>query len=288
MNKDNTLHFEGITLKAFDEQYRAQINAFELNDRQQIYSSLPKTVIEDALQDPDRIANVAINDQGDVVGFFVLHQYYQHEGYDTPENVVYIRSLSINERYQGYGYGTKIMMSLPQYVQQLFPDFNHLYLVVDAENDNAWNLYERAGFMHTATKEEGPIGKERLYYLDLDSKHVSSLRLVEESRSDKTNVHIINLIIDDSKVGFIALKQDGSRMNIEAIEVDRTYRLNGIGSSALRQLPTYLRKNYDNLTVMSMILFGQNNEFKALCINSNFVEIEQTEDYVVFEKYLNY
>ena len=33
--------------------------------------------------------------------------------------------------------------------------------------------------MHTATKEEGPIGKERLYYLDLDSKHVSSLRLKE-------------------------------------------------------------------------------------------------------------
>ena len=51
------------------------------------------------------------------------------------------------------------MMSLPQYVQGVFPDFNHLYLVVDAENDNAWNLYERAGFMHTATKEEGPIGK---------------------------------------------------------------------------------------------------------------------------------
>ena len=33
------------------------------------------------------------------------------------------------------------------------------------------------------TKEEGPIGKERLYYLDLDSKHVSSLKLEEESRS---------------------------------------------------------------------------------------------------------
>ena len=64
---------------------------------------------------------------------FVLHRYYQHEGYDTPENVVYTRSLSINEKYQGFGYGTKIMMSLPQYVQGVFPDFNHLYLVVDAE-----------------------------------------------------------------------------------------------------------------------------------------------------------
>ena len=44
-------------------------------------------------------------------------------------------------------------------MQELFPDFNHLYLVVDAENKGAWNVYERAGFMHTATKEEGPIGK---------------------------------------------------------------------------------------------------------------------------------
>ncbi|NMU96647.1 GNAT family N-acetyltransferase, partial [Staphylococcus aureus] len=29
-------------------------------------------------------------------------------------------------------------------------------------------------------------------------------------------------------------------------------------------------------------------DFKPLCLNSNFVEIEQTDDYVVFEKYLNY
>ncbi|MQH48877.1 GNAT family N-acetyltransferase, partial [Escherichia coli] len=51
---------------------------------------------------------------------------------------------------------------------------------------------------------------------------------------------------------------------------------------------TYLRKNYDNLNVITMILFGENNDFKPLCLNSNFVEIEQTDDYVVFEKYLNY
>ncbi|MEZ2029928.1 GNAT family N-acetyltransferase, partial [Staphylococcus aureus] len=107
------LCFEGITLKAFDEQYRSAINDFDLNERQQIYSSLPKEVIDDAINDVDRIANVAINDKNEVVGFFVLHRYYQHEGYDTPENVVYIRSLSINEKYQGFGYGTKIMMSLP-------------------------------------------------------------------------------------------------------------------------------------------------------------------------------
>lgn len=95
---------------------------------------MPKSVLDDALTDENRVANIAINEYGDVVGFFVLHQYYQHEGYDTPENVVYVRSLSINENFQGNGYGTTMMMYLPQYVQDLFPDFNHLYLVVDAEN----------------------------------------------------------------------------------------------------------------------------------------------------------
>lgn len=153
---------------------------------------MPKSVLDDALTDENRVANIAINEYGDVVGFFVLHQYYQHEGYDTPENVVYVRSLSINENFQGNGYGTTMMMYLPQYVQDLFPDFNHLYLVVDAENKGAWNVYERAGFMHTATKEEGPIGKERLYYLDLDSKHVSSLRLTE---NEHQVFHLIVLLI---------------------------------------------------------------------------------------------
>ena len=87
-----------------------------------------------------------------------------------------------------------MMMYLPQYVQLLFPDFNHLYLVVDTENEGAWNVYERAGFMHTATKEEGPIGKERLYYLDLDSKHVSSLKLVENKNSNIAMYQIIDLL----------------------------------------------------------------------------------------------
>ena len=143
----------------FEEKYREAVNEFKLSERQQIYSSLPKTVLDDALNDENRVANIAMNQEGQVVGFFVLHQYYQHEGYDTPENVVYVRSLSVNEKYQGHGYGTKMMMFLPQYVQELFPDFNHLYLVVDAENKGAWNVYERAGFMHTATKEKALLVK---------------------------------------------------------------------------------------------------------------------------------
>ena len=270
--------FEDITVQVFEEKYREAVNEFKLSERQQIYSSLPKSVLDDALNDENRVANIAMNQEGQVVGFFVLHQYYQHEGYDTPENVVYVRSLSVNEKYQGHGYGTKMMMFLPQYVQELFPDFNHLYLVVDAENKGAWNVYERAGFMHTATKEEGPIGKERLYYLDLDSKHVSSLRLVESETSNEANIHVINLLKDNDKVGFIAIEQIEDRMRISAIEVNKAHRNEGIAESALRQLATYIRKNFDGIKVLAITLYGENNELKPLCDNSNFVVIDDADD----------
>ncbi|WP_413475837.1 GNAT family N-acetyltransferase [Staphylococcus equorum] len=280
--------FEGITVQVYEDKYKDVLYNFKLNERQQIYSSLPSEVLEDALQDKDRIANIALNKKGEVVGFFVLHQYYQHEGYDTPKQVIYVRSLSVNQNFQGYGYGTKMMMYLPQYVQSLFPDFNHLYLVVDAENESAWNVYERAGFMHTATKEEGPLGKERLYYLDLDSNHVSSLKLKPNTEDVPFNIHIIDLYKDGNKVGFIAVEKHEQRMNISSVEVNKAERHHGIAESALRQLSTYIRKHFDDVSLLTITLYGENNELKPLCINSNFVEIESADDFKVFEKHINY
>lgn len=280
--------FEGITVQVYEDKYKDALYNFKLNERQQIYSSLPSDVLEDALHDKDRIANIALNKKGEVVGFFVLHQYYQHEGYDTPKQVIYVRSLSVNQNFQGYGYGTKMMMYLPQYVQSLFPDFNHLYLVVDAENESAWNVYERAGFMHTATKEEGPLGKERLYYLDLDSNHVSSLKLKPNTEDVPFNIHIIDLFKDGNKVGFIAVEKHEQRMNISSVEVNKSKRHNGIAESALRQLSTYIRKYFDDVSLLTITLYGENNELKPLCINSNFVEIESADDFKAFEKHINY
>ncbi|UXU60258.1 GNAT family N-acetyltransferase [Staphylococcus agnetis] len=280
--------FDDITIHLYEEQYRDALYKFKLNERQRIYSSLPEEVLDDALNDPNRKANVVLNNDGDVVGFFVLHQHYQHEGYDTPEEVVYIRSLSINEQFQGHGYGTKIMMNLPEYVQSVFPDFGHLYLVVDAENEAAWNVYERAGFMHTATKEEGPIGKERLYYLDLSSKYVSSLKLSRSDQSDLGPVDIIDLNLNQEKVGFLAIEQFQSRLIIRAVLVEDEHRESGIAQNALPQLSTYVRQKYDNIDVIEVMLFGASNKLKPLFQKSNFVEAIVTENYTMFEKYINY
>lgn len=280
--------YEDITVQVYEERYRDTLYDFVLSERQQVYSSLPKEVLDDALNDEDRTANIVLNEEDEVVGFFVLHQYYQHEGYDTPNHVVYVRSLSINEAHQGKGYGTKMMMYLPQYVQTLFPDFNHLYLVVDAENKSAWNVYERAGFMHAATKEEGPIGKERLYYLDLDSKYVSSLRLKPNEDASIEEITIVDLNKDDQQVGFLALEQQEQTLVIHAIEVVETERGNGIAESALRQLATYVRKHFEAVKQIRITLYGEENEFKPLCHASNFVDVASNAYFTVFEKYINY
>lgn len=280
--------FDDITIQLYDKQYRDALYQFELNERQRIYSSLPKEVLDDALNDDNRVANIVLNDQDEVIGFFVLHQHYQHEGYDTPYEVVYIRSLSINEAYQGNGYGTKIMMTLPEYVQMIFPDFNHLYLVVDAENEAAWNVYERAGFMHTATKEEGPIGKERLYYLDLDHKYVSSLKLIRSEDSKAGPIEIVNFILDEQKVGFLAIEAFNERLIIRALYVDDAHRDTGIAQNALRQLATYVRKENHDTKVIEVTLFGPNHQLTPLFVKSNFVETLTTDDYVTLEKYINY
>ncbi|MGO2207077.1 MAG: GNAT family N-acetyltransferase, partial [Staphylococcus xylosus] len=66
-------NFENIIVQVFEEKYRQALYDFNLNERQQIYSSLPKDVLDDAINDEDRIANIALNEAGDVIGFFVLH-----------------------------------------------------------------------------------------------------------------------------------------------------------------------------------------------------------------------
>lgn len=254
------MEFKGsqIDIVQYNEKYREQLESFELEERQLIYSSLPKEVLDEGLMDPNRRPCVVINKQDEVVGFFVLHQYYQHEGYDTPINAVYIRSLSINNKMQGHGYGTEIMMNIPTFVQEVFPDFDNLYLVVDAENQAAWNLYERAGFLHLATNPDGPIGKERLYYLDLTGEHVSKLRLVPDNGN-------ILLSRDGEDAGIINMEVEGDTARITSFEpVDEA-----VQEGALKQLATYVRKHEPE--VIKIVIETTNHE---PFLNTNFVQMD--------------
>lgn len=276
-----------ITIREFREADRGSLETFELSGKQQVYSSLPKEVLGDAVSDPDRKACVVENEEGEIVGFFVLHKYYQHEGYDTPHEVVYIRSLSINEKLQGRGYGTKVAMALPQYVQGKYTSLDHLYLVVDAENQGAWNLYERAGFMHTATKEDGPIGKERLYYLDLDQKFVHNVKLELDESVDLPNVRLDIVLNKKEKVGYIEGKADKEVLRIIHLYTEAAERNRGIASTALRQLGTFLRRNMADIRELTVNVDDAAEKIR-LFERVGFVKFDEDENAKLYKKYINY
>ncbi len=278
---------DDIIIRDYREEDRESLKRFELSEKQQVYSSLPVEVLDDAINDPDRSPCVVENEAGDIAGFFVLHKHYQHEGYDTPHEVVYIRSLSINEELQGRGYGTKVAMGLPQYVQEKYTALDHLYLVVDAENQAAWSLYERAGFMHTATKEDGPIGKERLYYLDLDQKYVHNVKLKLDESDSSSKVKIDIILNKKEKVGFIEGEVDKGVLRITHLYTELQERNRGIASSALRQIGTFLRRNMPEIRDL-IVHVDDAAEKIRLFERVGFVKFDEDENSKLYKKYINY
>lgn len=264
-----------IKIVQYREDYREALDQFELTERQMIYSSLPKEVLDEGLMDPDRRPCVVLNRDEEVVGFFVLHQHYQHEGYDTPINAVYVRSLSINNKLQGHGYGTEIMMNIPEFVQSVFPDFDQLFLVVDAENQAAWNLYERAGFLHLATNPEGPIGKERLYYLDLGADYVSKLRLIKDEE-------VIRLERDGQFVGEIEYTIEDTTAHLVSFNIQQDVDV--IKQNVLRQIATFLRRNFEAVDKIEIDVSGDD---AALYLSNNFVAMD-TANTQVLTKLIKY
>lgn len=274
-----------INIREFTEADREHLGNYILSERQQVYSSMPLEVLDDALKDKNRTANVVVTDAGEVIGFFVLHKHYQHEGYDTPHEVVYVRSLSINEKYQGNGYGTAVAQNLPVYVQENFSAFDHLYLVVDGENAGAWNLYERAGFLHLATKEEGPIGKERLYYLDLNRSYVPNLRLELDEETVRPAVKLI-LKRDDREAGYIEAELEAGVLDIKHIYVDEADREEGVAESAMRQFATVVRRKINEVHTATVTV--SDPVFLSLFTNAGFVLIDElgnTNRYVKLVRY---
>ncbi|MFD2830657.1 GNAT family N-acetyltransferase [Corticicoccus populi] len=276
-----------IKIREYRESDREFLSDFKLSEQQMHYSSLPLDVLDDALKDENRRACVVENEEKQIIGFFVLHKHYQHEGYDTPRDVVYVRSLSINETLQGNGYGTKVAMNLPLYVQSEFSNFDHLYLVVDTDNAAAWNLYERSGFIHTATKEDGPVGEERLYYLDLDRNYVGNLKLILDEEWHRTDISIKMIMDDRIEVGSIECAVDKESLHIDHIHIDENYRHQGMASSGLRQLGTFIRRNIQEVKQMTVFV-DEDQNLNKLFEYVGFSRFEQQDGREFYKKYIQY
>lgn len=147
--------------------YNKIIN-FKLFNYQKNFTTSPIKIINENLTSDNCFPFVIENEKNEIIGFFLIHRFYNHLGFSTPFDATFIRAVNIDSKHQGNGYGRTLFKRLPEILKNHIKDISDLYLVVDDINKVALNLYEKAGFIHIATKKNGPSGPERLYYLDLN------------------------------------------------------------------------------------------------------------------------
>ncbi|WP_144697009.1 GNAT family N-acetyltransferase [Fictibacillus phosphorivorans] len=155
-----------ITLTFFNEIHRDSLNAFYLPQEQEKFTAMPSDALKKCEKDRGRHP-VVIEENGNTVGFFVLHIGENIGDFTANPNAMVIRALSINHPQQGKGYAKEAMLQLPLFVSKHFPEVNELILAVNFKNDPAKKLYEKVGFVDRGQIKHGPVGPQYVLHYDV-------------------------------------------------------------------------------------------------------------------------
>ena len=129
-----------------ESEVSEKINDYVLSN--QINSQHPLDVISESEADPDRYPVAIYDEEERLIGFLCVHVGGWPEvfGY-LSEKYAYIRSMSIDDRYQGKGHGTQTVKQLLDFTKEkIDPDITTLVLAVNEKNLSAQKAYLNAGF----------------------------------------------------------------------------------------------------------------------------------------------
>jgi RimJ/RimL family protein N-acetyltransferase len=100
---------------------------------------------------PRRRAVVGLDDGGEPVAFMILDTGASMVAVHRP-GTVGVRGFYVDARHQGRGFGTAVLLALPGYVREHYPDADRIALTVNEANPSAQRAYFRAGFVDTGER----------------------------------------------------------------------------------------------------------------------------------------
>ncbi len=153
---------ENIRLEFYQEQYRQELEQFELEEEQEKFTAPPSRVF-DTLQDSNRHFTLILRGEK-AVGYFVLHEKEGPIEIGSHAQALLIRALAINKTEQRKGYALAAMTLLPDFVRRQFTDITELVLIVNHANLPAQRLYQKAGFTDTGIRRNGKIGLQYIFH----------------------------------------------------------------------------------------------------------------------------
>ncbi|WP_250252821.1 GNAT family N-acetyltransferase [Chryseobacterium sp. Marseille-Q3244] len=100
-------------------------------------------------------------------GFFVLDFGNDKFELTDNENAVLVRSLSVNPVMQGKGIGKIAMMQVDDFIRENFKQCDEIVLAVNQENNSAYHIYLKAGYIYDGKTRMGRNGPQYLMYKKL-------------------------------------------------------------------------------------------------------------------------
>ncbi len=142
--------------------------SYTLDENQLRFTASAEQALQsiEAREDDDAFP-VTIFDEGKPVGFFVLD--FGKDKLELTDNArsALIRSLSVNPQMQGRGIGKTAMLKLDGFVRENFKDCDELVLAVNQQNESAYHIYLKAGYIYDGKTRIGRSGPQYLMYKKL-------------------------------------------------------------------------------------------------------------------------
>lgn len=137
------------------------INLVKLIELEEEHERFASSVDEFLNSGSDDVHQLIIRLNQAVIGFFKLDAQYSKLHHFCTSKDLGLRTLAIDKRYQGQGFGLLGLKKLEVYLSDHYSEFQSVYLTVNHKNPAAISLYEKAGFEYTGEDYlKGPAGPQ--------------------------------------------------------------------------------------------------------------------------------
>lgn len=140
---------------------RQQLDTLEVHPQQLQFSGDIYTALHTLLKAPEPgIKGFALLAEDVPVAFALLKRppFLPHW---ADADTATLHALQVDHRAQGQGYGKACLQALPAAALLAWPEIKGLMLSVDADNETAFNLYLKQGWVDSGEAYKGRIGYER-------------------------------------------------------------------------------------------------------------------------------
>lgn len=154
---------KNIQLKFYNESHLETLISYTLSEEQTKFTALPFQAFERLKERTDNHAKpITIILDNEPIGFFVLDYGEDKLEMTDNENSLLVRSLSINPKHQGKGYGKIAMNLVDRFIKENFPTIDELVLAVNFKNKAAYDLYLKVGYIDNGSQREWYNGSQHL------------------------------------------------------------------------------------------------------------------------------